>query len=227
MFFSPLIRKVVDLLHLTPKAIICGTGRCGTGYVARILRTAGLRCGHEKAFSAAGWRPTLDLDVEVSWLAWPYTSEAEGPVVQLVRDPVHVINSFLALGFFSNEFSSPHKRFASRFFDFTGDEVSDAIRWYLQLNRHLERVSLFRFKIEEPLTGLRRVVLQTKPACLGKVNEAVVAEDRTVNIKVKEKRRWAQSHSVPEAVNWTTLPPGRDTDALRQMAESYDYEVPS
>jgi hypothetical protein len=36
------------------RVLITGTGRCGTGWMARALTAAGAPCGHEAAFTARG-----------------------------------------------------------------------------------------------------------------------------------------------------------------------------
>jgi hypothetical protein len=36
------------------RAVVTGTGRCGTVYMARLLTTAGLPCGHESIFTPGG-----------------------------------------------------------------------------------------------------------------------------------------------------------------------------
>lgn len=101
--------------------IVTGTGRCGTGYISRVLTSAGVECTHEGVFrpnrSPAGIDipPGLVTDDEVrariaanrdhpewgwqgeaSWLAVPYLGwpDVEGmTVVHLVREPKKVIDS--------------------------------------------------------------------------------------------------------------------------------------
>ena len=36
--------------------LVTGTGRCGTVYMARLLTSLGIPCGHESIFSFSGWR---------------------------------------------------------------------------------------------------------------------------------------------------------------------------
>lgn len=106
--------------------LVTGTGRCGTGYIAHVLSSAGIRCSHEGIFSphknADGIRmpPGLATDEEImyrvrtrmanpawswqaesSWLAAPYLDreELQGlTVVHLVRSPKPTIDSMCRQG---------------------------------------------------------------------------------------------------------------------------------
>jgi len=85
--------------------IATGTGRCGTGMVARLLTTAGIETGHEDVFSYWGYLASLErLKVrlrvrgESSWLAapWLYTAPlAEAFVIHLIRHPKQVMESWI------------------------------------------------------------------------------------------------------------------------------------
>src|SRR5690606_17811422 len=73
------------------RVLITGTGRCGTGWMARALTAAGAPCGHEAAFTARR-HGDCDWVAESSWLAAPYLDRLDGVyVVHLVRDPLKTI----------------------------------------------------------------------------------------------------------------------------------------
>ena len=75
------------------RVLITGTGRCGTGWMARALTAAGAPCGHEAAFTARR-HGDCDWVAESSWLAAPYLDRLDGVyVVHLVRDPLKTIAS--------------------------------------------------------------------------------------------------------------------------------------
>lgn len=95
--------------------IFTGTGRCGTGYVSKVLQSAGIRCGHEDVFNRAGWEHAAHKmgyghwEADASWLAAPWLSRVreEFPnvcVVHLVRHPRDVIASWLSNGVFGGAF---------------------------------------------------------------------------------------------------------------------------
>jgi hypothetical protein len=99
--------------------IITGTGRCGTGYVAKLLTSAGIQCGHEDIFSFDGWtgaRERLaktDLDADSSWLAAPFLDRLNGAtIVHLVRHPKPTIDSFRRIGFFNPRWHRAHHYYA-------------------------------------------------------------------------------------------------------------------
>lgn len=43
------------------KYLICGTGRCGTVYMARVLTSLGISCGHESIFNYRGLENACDI----------------------------------------------------------------------------------------------------------------------------------------------------------------------
>lgn len=93
------------------RVLITGTGRCGTGWMARALTAAGAPCGHEAAFTARG-HGDCDWVAESSWLAAPYLDRLDGVyVVHLVRDPLKTIASRAATPTFRPRLSG-HGRFA-------------------------------------------------------------------------------------------------------------------
>jgi len=88
--------------------LVTGQGRCGTGYVAHVLSSAGVMCTHEKVFNLRGWEwaqeqiglralyPEWGWQADSSWLAMPYLgkpSVQDMTVVHLVRHPRNVIRS--------------------------------------------------------------------------------------------------------------------------------------
>ncbi len=115
------------------KYLVTGTGRCGTVYLSRFLTSLDTPCGHESIFGTYGlmfaMRRLSGLDpcynsvcsgrdgeqprkidlpeAEASYLAAPYLASGLfhkcERVIQLVRNPLEVINSFVnGLRYFQN-----------------------------------------------------------------------------------------------------------------------------
>lgn len=110
--------------------VITGTGRCGTGYVAKLLTGAGVDCGHEGVFKFDGWDKAVkrleetELEADASWLAAPYLDRLneEDVIVHLVRHPKPTIDSFRRIGFFNPRTWRNHLPYSR----FTKDHVIDA-----------------------------------------------------------------------------------------------------
>lgn len=97
--------------------IAVGAGHCGTGYVSRLLTSAGVPCGHEHVFShATNKRATNRIDEEVplgpspwgfTWeqiqaeSSWPacfhltHPCVAEATIIHVVRNPLLVLRSYI------------------------------------------------------------------------------------------------------------------------------------
>lgn len=82
------------------RVIVTGCGRSGTTYMSEVLNAAGLRCGHERAFTVLGPRSRPDLDAESSWYAAPYLDRVDEStkVIHIVRNPSRVVHSFFRMG---------------------------------------------------------------------------------------------------------------------------------
>jgi len=83
--------------------VVVGSGRCGTGWAAELLRQCGVNCGHERVFR---WGTVLrgepidwgDWQADAAWTAVPRLAELGLPAVLLTRHPLDVVRSMLALG---------------------------------------------------------------------------------------------------------------------------------
>ncbi len=87
--------------------IVTGTGRNGTGYMSRVLTTAGLDCSHEGVFKPDGYAEVAaridesGIRADSSWLAAPFLESQvleQALVVHLVRHPRDVIESLVRFG---------------------------------------------------------------------------------------------------------------------------------
>lgn len=113
------------------KILATGTGRCGTNFVANLLTSIGLPCGHEAVFGPKGIdfamevisgkrKPEnskiskegeilsdgMELVADSSYMAAPFIGEFDYLVIHVVRNPIEVISSFLSKPFLY--FMRPH-----------------------------------------------------------------------------------------------------------------------
>lgn len=99
-------------LTVPPRAAVIGTGRSGTGFMAAVLKAAGLDAAHECYWHAHGGPHASQLDVDVSWLALPaiesrvheYGPDNQpwtGRTLHVVRHPIDTVRSLLGTGLFA------------------------------------------------------------------------------------------------------------------------------
>lgn len=106
------------------KVVVTGTGRCGTNFMANLLTSLGVPCGHEAVFGPMGWdwaaevirgkRPAVNSDIsrggtilsdgmdlvgDSSYAAAPFLVRFDAFVIHLVRNPMKVIASMTGSGF--------------------------------------------------------------------------------------------------------------------------------
>lgn len=156
--------------------LVTGTGRCGTGYMSKVLTSVGVKCTHERVFTLEGWQYALEhlkarrrnphwgWQADSSWLAAPFLQKPELhclTVVHLVRHPKKVIESNLRLHFFTHPHYGPYFRWMAKFipkiddFDTSQDKV---VYWYLKLNQISEaRADLFHRVENDPVMLLNKL----------------------------------------------------------------------
>lgn len=139
----------------SPRFAVVGTGRCGTGYVATVLRASGVPCGHE-----GWWRPegtgerTPGLDGDASWLALPdiETGAWRGPVAHIVRHPVATVRSLLGTRLFHPDSEAPaYRAFALRALpEVEGlDPLTAAVEWWVRWNERCARHATVALRVED------------------------------------------------------------------------------
>jgi len=129
--------------------LVTGTGRCGTGYLSKVLSSVGVRCTHEGIFSphknpvgeimpegmaddedilyrvrTRMAHPEWEWHAESSWLAAPYLDRAELQkltVVHLVREPKKTIDSMCRQG------GLGHEKIGGRFYQFSVSNVPESL----------------------------------------------------------------------------------------------------
>ena len=159
------------------KYLIVGTGRCGTVYMARLLTSVGIMCGHESLFNYNGpqpldaptsyasthvivenhkpeeeWFDASQRQAESSWLAAPYLQHSMldcTTVIHLVREPGKVISSLIC---------NDHK-----FFDFLANDYVTPYRQFIlkhlpeiqELNTEVDRAAYLYVQWNKMIERLR------------------------------------------------------------------------
>lgn len=211
---------------MTGHVLITGTGRSGTGYIARVLQLAGVQIAHEGVYGplqALGADPRLrwfDLDGDASWLALPIAHRHIGPVFLAVREPLAVIGSMLRRGLFADDgrqhghYRAVIETFAAEAMAQPTEQERAAMFWAHWNLQALERCDGW-WRITEPLAAVYDVA-----ASLGRtldpsaVARAVVQTPPTYN---------GTTDSVPLPL--AALPDGPARDAMLDMANRFGYSV--
>lgn len=95
--------QMMPLLGDSPrKWVVTGCGRSGTMFAARVMRDAGVECGHEAVFKLEPVGSTVDWthrDADSSWIAVPYLRHHAlySKMALVVRHPLRVIRSWMEL----------------------------------------------------------------------------------------------------------------------------------
>jgi hypothetical protein len=133
--------------------LIIGTGRTGTGFIAKLLILNHIPCGHEKVFGLPHDREIYledlrqtQLQGDSSWLAVPFLHEIKEvePNLQLIhitRHPLKVIKSLCDLEFTTKRMKAPYRDVA--FVRSTSTETEEIpilinyiLRWYGMIEEH-------------------------------------------------------------------------------------------
>lgn len=143
-----------------------GTGRCGTGYFARVLSSVGVQCSHEGVFGPDSHEQTMERiatridpantwwgwEAESSWLAAPYLGlpELEGvTVVHLVRHPKKVIDSQMRIRAFEGKHPRFHEWQMRHLPELEGlPPLHQAALFYVRWNQMIEPHADIRWQIE-------------------------------------------------------------------------------
>jgi len=144
--------------------LVTGTGRCGTGYLAQVLTSAGVQCGHQKVFNLGGWEGALRAmdrwPADSSWLAVPFLDRPELKhltVVHLVRHPKETIDAFRRVMFHDTITGDDYYCWMCERLpelDEYDSLVDRAACWVLRLNEMSERRADLRHRLEDETTGL-------------------------------------------------------------------------
>lgn len=127
--------------------VVTGSGRCGTKWLSEALTAGGVPAAHEGAYNheyAGHWRPGVRADV--SWMAATHLSEIPDPIVLLVRHPLHVVRSWVEIGFFGWDSDNPtHAPLRRRFpavYDYPDEHDRALAMWSTLTAATLRRAEL-------------------------------------------------------------------------------------
>ncbi|MEB3343448.1 sulfotransferase domain-containing protein [Okeania sp.] len=158
------------------KYLVVGMARSGTTFMARALRSVGIRCGHEKFFGGSHKPQSLtkkvvkqrmlkhqNLKADSSWLAVPFLNTECVPqdvsIIHLTRHPQKVIESIMAIGFFRRKnynFYTDYVFLNTPEIKLSDSELTKCCKWYLYWNRKIEESGrqLIHYRVEDPLEKL-------------------------------------------------------------------------
>jgi hypothetical protein len=207
--------------------ILTGSGRCGTGFAAQWLSSAGVHCGHETFFSYRG----LDAAVEKlsrfkgfmadsSWLAAPYLDNAllvGIPIVHITRHPSKVIASWIRI---HPQSTPPYWRYVVEYCPEV-DELPEGptqgaaryVLWNEMIERKSEGREVFRWKIEDGEAGLALWLADQGLFDPSSVDMKKLYPDKSYNHKAGDLTEVALDE-IDEP--WRTR--------LAEMSERYGYE---
>lgn len=210
--------------------MITGTGRCGTHWLAEVLGGAGLVVGHEDRLAynpvASDW--WRGIDGEVGWPAAAHLHrlDADCRVVQLVRDPLAVVNSRLGNDKLAPEYSPPVVR----------DFVTEALPCHMVPTDPIERCVWFVTAWDE------LVVAQTTRLCRARFRVEDLNEPSHMSALLDFIRieGYARSLAIERAallptstgslgsarrLRWAHVQHSKGGSALRDMARRDGYPV--
>ena len=196
----------------SPRFVIVGTGRCGTGYTAKVLTAGGIRCGHEEIYRGRRITKSWRLVGDASYLAVPHLDRYRGTVLHQVRDPVAVVRSLVGTRFFDR--TDHYLEIVSRHLELTGDPVVDAMRYWIDWNERCERHADLTYRVEDLPDRLPDVVARIDPGR----TEAVMAAAARISKSTNTRQRAEEIGSIGD------LPDGDEKDRLVDLARHYGYD---
>jgi len=229
--------KIVDLKTMNemyrpgqpraPVLLVTGTGRCGTGFAAQFLTSAGLRTGHESLFMYRGYEAALKriamfsaFRADASWMAAPFLGEellAKVPVVHQIRHPKKVIASWMRkepIGtprywqFFLEHcpevagMTDPYEAFPARY-----------VLWNEMIEHNCRGHDYFQWKVEAGEDELLKWLSDLGLIDLSYIDRRMLYPNKTYNHKSGEPREIALEQVVEP---WRSR--------LAEMTDRYGYE---
>jgi len=204
------------------KFLVVGTGRCGTAWLADVLNRCGIKTGHESVYSTSflGWN---DWQGDVTLAGMPYAKNHRS--VHLVRDPLKVVNSFLASQFFAEDcechpeepgahLATPYCWYFMRWVPAiyrASDELGRTIRYVVLWSQMAE--SLPCFNLESLVTDVRIMRDLLQVIGFGELREIPFDGLEPINSHAKGK----------QIVTWDQVKNHPDGEMLIDHARRYGY----
>lgn len=197
------------------RAVIVGTGRSGSKYIAKVLSACGVPCGHEQVWGFGEYKAGLVVDS--SWLAvaslplplivWHQVRNPEAQIRSRVLNPPTNASRYLNV----RDAWLP---------DLPRDRAVAAARWYVMWNLACERHAARRWRVEDVDAELV-AKLGSELGLTMHETDAPLHLDPTRAVEVRTN---VNRHTDP-AREWSLddLPKGADRDAVLWMGERYGY----
>lgn len=159
--------------------VITGSGRSGTQYMSELLRTVGIRCGHENVYFDTGFLGWKDWEADSSWMASCFVP-LQVPTVLVVRHPLRVVKSWVETWLSSDPRTPKVPVFRKRFpevYRYRAPHDRALAQWLL-INRTCQAHALATYRLEtfgpEQLVHLLRTVRASRQVTLDEAMSAIV-----------------------------------------------------
>jgi len=218
-------RAYWDAWTKSHRFVVTGTGRSGTGFMSKVLSTAGVPCHHEKVFGYDGpewgWRRG-----DSSWMAAPFLDGFDGYVLHVLRDPLRVVNSFVGVGFFDDDPAAVHvpyvefaKGWAPEVWEL-GSPVERAVAWWVVWNELIAPFADLWVRLED-VTGVDLVGVAR---AAGGFHSGLDLEAAISLVPTDVNSREAAGFG-PSSLGWCDLPAGDWLNRLKVLAVEYGYKI--
>lgn len=191
---------------MTPRAVIVGTGRSGSAYIAQVLRACRVVCGHESWFNP--WNSHVDgLDVESSWAAIVEgLDDFDGPIFHQVRHPLDVISSLV-----KHPSHGEYAAMRDRMFPYVPDDPIEValFNWFYFVEA-CEHVAQRTWRLEDVDAGLL--------VDIGKAVDIDVTYEAAETALAIVPRNF-NFHGEGARLGWDDLPDGWVKDQVRKWAD--------
>jgi hypothetical protein len=153
-------------------------------------------------------------------MAVPRLSHFRGVAFLQLRHPLKVIRSFIGTGFFTDTSRYVNqRRFAAAHFDVLGDDVVDAMRWWVYWNQKAADHADMTYPIEGMDVELFARMLEMVGLDQAKRRASTAIDTVPANINSSAHR----GTQLGQLINWSDLPTGRDRDQLAVAACRFGY----
>lgn len=197
--------------------IVTGCGRSGTGYMAQVLTSAHVPCGHERLFQGKGDAKLEPDSVDSSWFAAPFVRDRDAMVIHQVREPMAVVSSWLAN-------RSMRSQFVVRFLlkwcprPLTEpDPASAVLQYWVQWNRMVEYHANYRWQVE---TITREDIYDSLILSGRDVNKSSIGSALGSTSSITNRKE----SDVPK-VTWNDIKNKEVRKEAEKLASKYGYEL--
>ena len=191
--------------------IVTGAGHTGTGYMAQLLRSAGIRCGHENVFRVDRVMEQGGemFDADSSWAAAPFLDHpicTNAKILHVIRNPLNTLRSLVHGGT-----DGAADAWAGRLVGVNEDTAWEwQGRYYLEWNKLIEKNAVgtdyHLFKVEDRTKILDKLGLEQR----------VDWDIPTYNAHISNRR-------VP--FTWDMVPDSLVKEELIEFARENNYEA--